>query len=253
MNKTVTQYRFGDTVFRVETHAPMRKDPRFEAFSVPEEVPPTYILSTHTMTMEMAENTSWPAVTRREGNHIRVYMNTELIPSITVANLLVISHADHLLPEQGAFILHASYVLHNGEAILFCAPKQTGKSTQAGYWERERGAVVVNEDRALIFSREGRFYAGGIWATGSAGITKPVTAPIRAVILLGQGTENRVFEERPSQRIVKLLPQCSYDETSPAAYGRMVGLVMDLLGSVRVLSYDCVNHPSAVADLEAYL
>jgi hypothetical protein len=112
---------------------------------------------------------------------------------------------------------------------------------------------VVNEDRVLVFSRQGRFYAGGIWATGSAGITQNITAPIRAVILLGQGPENRVYDERPSQRLVKLIPQCSYDETSSAAYGRIVGLVMDLLGSVKVLSYDCVNHPSAVADLEAYL
>ena len=112
--------------------------------------------------------------------------------------------------------------------------------------------MIVNEDRALIFSRDGRFYAGGVWATGSAGITRNVTAPLRAVILLGQGPENRVFEERPSARIVKLVPQCSYDDTSPAAYARIVGLMMDLLGSVKVLSYDCINHPSAVEDLEAY-
>jgi hypothetical protein len=253
MNHSVTQYRFGDTVFRCETQVPFARDPRFEAFAVGEDVPPTYTLSTHTITMEMAENTDWPAVTRREGNHVKVYMNTDLLPSVTVANLLVVSRADHLLPEQGAFILHASYVLYNGEAILFCAPKQTGKSTQARFWERERGAMIVNEDRALIFSRNGKFYAGGVWATGSAGITRNVTAPLRAVILLGQGPENRVYEERPSERMVKLVPQCSYDETSPAAYARIVGLVLDLLGSVKVLSYDCINHPSAVDDLEAYL
>ena len=253
MNYTVVYYRFGDTVFCIETPGAMKQDPRFEAFAVPPTEHPTYILTVKTITVEMCELSEWPAYVTREGNHLQVYLNTELIPNITVANLLVVSHADLLLPEQGGFLLHASYIHHNGEAILFSAPCETGKSTQAHFWAQERGSTVVNEDRVLVFSRDGEFYAAGIWATGSAGVTKNITAPIRAVVLLGQGPENRVTVPPVPLRLQRLMSQSTYDPSDPVSYRDVLLLACSLIDHVKVISYDCINHPSSVRDLEAYL
>ena len=253
MNRTVTQYRFGNTVFRIETPVPMMQDPRFEAFAADLSESADFSLIVEALPPQSALDQDWPALLERDGNEITVSMNTKLLPSIPVANLMVISHADHLLTERESFILHASYVLHEGQAILFCAPCGTGKSTQAHFWKSERGSTVVNEDRVLIFRRNGIYYAGGIWATGSAGVTQNSTAPIRAIILLGQGPENRVTELRPSQKIIRLLPQCSYDHRDPNAYDRMMIQVIQMVEGLKILSYDCINHPSSVDDLEAYL
>jgi hypothetical protein len=109
---------------------------------------------------------------------------------------------------------------------------------------------VVNEDRVMIHKKNGTYMASGAWATGSARLTANVTAPIRAIILLGQGAENRVARCRPSQALVRLMPQCSYDETDGKSVDRMFSILMDLIAHVPIFSYDCINHPSAVEDLE---
>lgn len=278
----VKHYCFGKTVISVETPVPMREDPRFEAFAVeereahlcftvqPKEKEPrrdngaNAILqapdnapnreNTDTPPTEDPRRTAaWPVTTQREGKRITVYMNTDLLPDITVANLLISANAAWELISEGSFLLHASYVCHNGEAILFTAPCGTGKSTQAGFWHRERGSMTVNEDRVLIFAKDGIFYAAGCWATGSAGVTHNVTAPIRAVVLLGQGKENTVTRPKPSVSLPRLLAQCSYNTKDPSRVGAMFGLLCDLLSAVPILAYDCVNHPSSVADLEKHL
>jgi hypothetical protein len=177
-------------------------------------------------------------------------MRTELLSEITVANLFIAASMADLLPEHGACLLHASFVLHEGKAILFSAPSGTGKSTQAHFWERERGSTVINEDRVMLHKKNGTYMASGAWATGSARLTANVTAPIRAIILLGQGAENRVARCRPSQALVRLMPQCSYDETDGKSVDRMFSILMDLIAHVPIFSYDCINHPSAVEDLE---
>lgn len=39
-----------------------------------------------------------------------------------------------------SLIFHSAYIAKDGEAILFSAPSETGKSTQAALWEQYRGA-----------------------------------------------------------------------------------------------------------------
>ena len=278
----VKHYCFGKTVISVETPVPLRKDPRFEAFAaegreadlcfavLPKEEEPRRDTASNAMPQaphtasQRDENRApqnedprrtapWPVTTHREGKRITVYMNTALLPDITVANLLISANAAWELISEGGFLLHASYVCHNGEAILFTAPCGTGKSTQAAFWHRERGSMTVNEDRVLIFSKDGQFFAAGCWATGSAGVTHNVTAPIRAVVLLGQGKENTVTRPKPSATLPRLLAQCSYNTRDPSQVGAMYSLLCDLLSAVPILAYDCINHPSSVADLEKHL
>lgn len=253
MSATVKQYTFGDLTFRVETPLPMREDALFEAFSSDVGNTPDYCLYVKPFRDDQIPDGTWPVIIEREKRDLTVYMKTELLPEITVANLFISARVANLLPEENAFLLHASYVLHEGKAILFSAPSGTGKSTQARFWESERGSTVVNEDRALIFKRGDTFMAGGSWATGSAGVTENATAPIRAIVLLGQGPENRVTPCRPSQALARIMPQCTYDETDGQSVDRMFSLLCDLISQAPILSYDCINHPSAVEELEKYL
>jgi hypothetical protein len=247
---SIKQYTFGDLTFRVETPIPLREDARFEAFSSDVAETPDYTLTVRAFRPDQRPENAWPVITERNGREITVYMRTELLSEITVANLFITARVADLLPEHGACLLHASYVLHEGQAILFSAPSGTGKSTQAHFWEQERGSTVVNEDRVMIHKKNGTYMASGAWATGSARLTANITAPIRAIILLGQGSENRGERCRPSQALARLMPQCSYDETDGKSVDRMFSILMDLIAHVPILSYDCINHPSAVEDLE---
>lgn len=85
-------------------------------------------------------------------------------------------------------ILHCAYLEHSGEAILFSAPSETGKSTQAHLWERYRdGSRTINGDRALLQKSGGRWMAHGWPVCGDSGLCNNSAAPVRAIVMLSQG------------------------------------------------------------------
>jgi hypothetical protein len=165
---------------------------------------------------------------------------------------LLLSHhrAYDILIERHALVLHASYVVRDGKALLFSAPSGTGKSTQAHFWEKERACSIINEDRVILFEENGVWYAAGCWAMGGARITSNVTVPVEALVLLSQGSENRVSSIRPSEALRRLIPQCAYTAQSGDMRQGVISVLCDLIPSVRVVSYACINHPSSVAYLE---
>lgn len=156
----------------------------------------------------------------------------------------------HLLLKSGAFILHGSYVLFNGEAIVFSAPSGTGKSTQAELWKKHRGARIINGDRVLIRRTENGFTAGGIYYSGTSGICENVTAPLKAVVLLGQAKRSTASECGGADAMRRLFRECAYTaqlENDPA---ETANIIADLINCVGVVRLDCLPDESAVTALE---
>ena len=71
----------------------MRENARCEAFSSKWAGPPDHSL----------------LITERNGREITVYMRTELLSEITVANLFIAARMADLLPEHGACLLQAPF------------------------------------------------------------------------------------------------------------------------------------------------
>lgn len=185
-----------------------------------------------------------------EGNLLRAYMDVALLPGITVFGFLSGAGTAELLPARGRFMLHAAYVLQEGEAILFAAPSGTGKSTQAHFWKTGRGAEIVNEDRVILSQQDGVFYAHGAWATGTAGVSGNKTAPVRAVVLLGQGEENRVIPLTAAEKLRQLIPLCTFNDRDATERIRIIDRVSELIERVPVVAFECRNHPDSVEILE---
>lgn len=125
---------------------------------------------------------------------ICLYCNESLVKEITLttAHCLGSVGIHHRLLQKGCAVVHASYISHDGKGILFTAPSQTGKSTQAELWRCYAGAEVINGDRALLFRRNGIWYTGGYIACGSSGICRNELLPLKAIVRLEQGKENRI-------------------------------------------------------------
>ena len=102
----------------------------------------------------------------------------------------------HMLIEKNGFILHASFIEHEGRAILFTAPSETGKSTQAQLWCDHRGAELVNGDRAAVRVIDGKIYACGVPFAGSSRIRKNRILPLTAIVYLSQAPENTITKLR---------------------------------------------------------
>ena len=162
-----------------------------------------------------------------------------------------VSLAQLLLP-QNAFFLHSSFISVNGKAILFSAPCGTGKSTQAALWEKYRNAEIVNGDKAGVLVENG-VYACGVPFCGTSGICKNRVLPLGAIILLGQSTENKISRLTGIKALQGILQNVYLDLLATNEQAMIFDLMIKLLETVPVYSFECTPDEKAVDTLETAL
>lgn len=150
-------------------------------------------------------------------------------------------------------ILHCAYVEYQKEAILFSAPSETGKTTQANLWERYRGSRTVNGDRALLGKSGGRWMAQGWPVCGTSEVCNNETVPIRAVVMLGQAKENQARRLTPGQAFPLLYSQITVNKWNTKDHMHSMDLMEEFLRDVPVIRLDCTISEEAVECLEKYL
>lgn len=154
---------------------------------------------------------------------------------------------------RDSMILHCAYIKYHGKAILFSAPSETGKSTQAGLWEKYQGSETVNGDRALLRKIDGRWTACGWPVCGTSEICHPEDIPIHAVAMLRQGKENHVEQLSPVQAFTQLYSQITVNQWNREFVQRTVELIEDFVQHVPVWQLTCDISENAVQCLEAAL
>ncbi len=249
----VYHYRFGDTVFEILTPIPIRQNPKYEEFRVPDTVPADVTFELVALSDDPLPDLHLVPHFFRVGNRIVIEFDKNRFPKVDLGSILSLTSAAFFFLEWDSFILHASYVLYRGEAMLFSAPSGTGKSTQAGWWQQNRGAEIINGDRVLISRKNGVFYANGIYASGKSGLCRNVTAPLGRIILLEQGDKNEILLLKALDKFMRLIKQSTYDVTSDSQIEKITSITADLVSSVPVIGYRCRNHPDSVDELERYL
>lgn len=167
--------------------------------------------------------------------------------------LLGLFALEHLSLECRQFLLHASYVIYNGKAIVFSAPSGTGKSTQADLWAKYAGAEIINGDRVLMLNRKGKWYAGGFPMSGSSPFCLNKMAPIKAVVCLDQGLENIVEKIKPAGAFGKLYSQSFVNRWNTNDCQYVGELLNSLCQEIPIYMYTCVKEKSAVDCLKQIL
>ena len=187
-----------------------------------------------------------------EGSHTHVRLTRAYAAHLSARTILESAGVFDILAAHAMLVLHSSYIITaQGSALLFSGPSGIGKSTQAALWCDHAGAHIVNGDRTLV--RVDHATANGIFYAGTSGISHNETAPLRAIVLLGQAAENRIRRPRPQQAFAGVLHQCAYYEWDAASAVRMTELAAQLVSRVPVLCFDCRCDASAVRALQAYL
>lgn len=153
-----------------------------------------------------------------------------------------------LLPFR-ALVFHASYVAVGGRALLFTAPSQTGKSTQAELWRVHRGAEIINGDKAGVTLADPPT-AHGLPFSGTSGICRDRSVPLGAVVVLRQAPENSARRLGPAQAVAALCPNLFADQSVPEEWRLAVELLLDLVSAVPVLELACTPDVRAVETLE---
>ncbi len=189
-----------------------------------------------------------------QGTEHRIQLLAERFPGSVGANKIASAlGAEHLVVRAGGVILHASYIVHNGRAILFTAPSETGKSTQAELWRQLRSARIVNGDRAAIRVENGGVVACGVPFAGSSQYCENVTAPLAAIVCLGQAPQTTIQPLGGYRAFRRIWEGCSVNTWDRTDVEMATGLLQHVLEKVPVFQLDCTPDESAVIALEEML
>ncbi len=159
--------------------------------------------------------------------------------------------AEHLVLEADGVILHASFIEYKGKAILFTAPSETGKSTQADLWVEHRGADIINGDRAVIRLIDGKPYACGIPFAGSSQYCKNATLPLAAIVYLGQAPETTITKMNFAQAFARVWEGCTVNTWNQEDLNKAIDIVQQITMQTPVYHLQCTPDESAIIALEA--
>ena len=169
------------------------------------------------------------------------------ITSKTVLNSIEIQH---LLARAGGFAFHCAYIGWNGGAILFTAPSETGKSTQAELWKKHRGAQIINGDRAAVRIHGGQILAEGIPFAGSSDDCLNRSLPVTAVVCLSQAPVTSIRRLRGYEAFVRIWEGCTVNTWDREDVALVSDAVKRLAETVPVFHLACTPDESAVVALE---
>lgn len=183
---------------------------------------------------------------RIEAQVLREGMMQSIPPMVVMESLA----AEHMITQRGGFLLHASYIIWNGKAILFTAPSGTGKSTQADLWCRLRGAELINGDRAAVTVSEDGIQAWGIPFSGSSGVGKNASAPLAAIVCLSQAPTTTIIRLKGLRAFRQVWEGCCVNTWNREDMEHCTQTVSDVVTGVPVFHLACTPDESAVRALE---
>ncbi len=182
-----------------------------------------------------------------------ILKKSDMIGRIGTHTVLSSMSAEHLIAQENGVIFHCSYIDAGGKAILFTAPSETGKSTQADLWHTLRGAEIINGDRAAIRLIDGQLYAAGIPFAGSSTHCKNKTLPIAAIVYLGQAPVTTIHRLKGYQAFAKVWEGVSVNTWDKDDMEKVTALAKNIAENVPVFYMPCKPDESAVIALEKAL
>ena len=165
-------------------------------------------------------------------------------------NVLTLMDIEATLLHFGCIILHASLIRYNEKGIVFSAPSGTGKSTQAGLWEKYTGSDILNGDRAALRKKNQIWKAYGLPYAGTSGIYRNESVPLRAVVALRQAKENSVRRIRGKEAFRYLYPETMIHRWDQSFENKATDLLLEVLSSIPVFLLECRPDQEAVEVLK---
>ena len=102
------------------------------------------------------------------------------------------------LAEHYILLMHGSAMCMDGQAVIFTAPSGTGNSTHAHLWrdlfDDGSGRIwMINDDKPLLRVRDEEVRVFGTPWDGKHHLSRNASAPLKAIVRLERGEENRLM------------------------------------------------------------
>ena len=188
-------------------------------------------------------------------SRVVLYVNEGAFPNVvrTVDKVLQLLPMRQLLAHYQAFLLHSSRIAVCGKAVLFTAPSQTGKTTQARLWNCYEHTEIAGNDRTILRKSGNEFHTYGYPVDGSSPIYSNKRLPLGAIVVLRQGTENHIQRLSVPQALKCLMGQTAMDTWNASERMAIQQLWLDLLEEYPVYLLTCRADKDAVVCLKQQL
>lgn len=188
-------------------------------------------------------------------SRVVMYVNEGAFPNVvrTADKVLQLLPMRQLLAHYQAFLLHSSRIEVCGKAVLFTAPSQTGKTTQARLWSFFEHAEMVGNDRTILRKNDNEFNTYGYPVDGSSPIYRNERLPLGAIVVLRQGAENHIQRLSVPQALKCLMEQTAMDTWNASERMAIQQLWLDLLEEYPVYLLTCRADKDAVVCLKQQL
>lgn len=152
-----------------------------------------------------------------------------------------------------AMILHSSFVICDGQAVLFTAPSGGGKSTQAQLWEQYKGARIINGDRAVIKKCGDGWYVYSLPLCGSSGICLKRSAKLAVTAVVEKSADDAVLEMSNAEKLTAVFPQITVENYKPQEFAHALDLEDAFIRECGIVKLKCTPTDKAVTALEKYI
>jgi|LSQX01.2.fsa_nt_gb hypothetical protein len=152
----------------------------------------------------------------------------------------------NILIEHNMALFHCCFVDFNGDAIIFTAPKQGGKSTQGNLWELFKSAQVINGDRCILSVKDNEAYACGVPYCGTSRISINKYGKIKAIVVLEKAKSNNIERLNKLDSFLNILPQITYRTWDKESIEKATDLVSQICENTPIYRLSCLPDNSAV-------
>lgn len=160
---------------------------------------------------------------------------------------------EEILLSRDRLILHASLIQTEFGGILFSGVSGVGKSTQADLWKKYENAEVINGDRPILGRSSDGWIASGSPYAGSSQCYVNKSVPIRAIIMLEQGSVCSISRLSPVVAFRRLYAETTINDWNEQYITRVCDLLQELAVSVPVYQFTCTPDQEAVNKLKKLL
>ena len=148
---------------------------------------------------------------------------------------------------------HSAQIGYKGRGILFTAPSQTGKTTQAKLWKKYRNADIICNDRTLIRKIENSWLTYGYPLDGSEPVRSNKVNELGCIVVLRQSPICEIHRLGAAKAVSMLMGQMVMDTWSGEAKVRIMNLLLKLLEEKPIYLLSCTPDEDAVRTLETQL